>query len=587
MKASWLPRFFSYYKPYRRTFAAVMAVAMLAAGLTLLLPLGVRHITKVLPAMDPSAAYTEILRTAALMLGLVALHTACTYFVDVRGHVLGARMEGDLRRELFEHYQKLPFSFYDGRHSGQLMSRITNDLLLLAELYHHAPEDLIIYLVKFAGALVILLTIDARLTLLIFLFLPAMALFVILMNRRLGRALKRNKERIGDINARVEDNLLGIRVVKSFANEDLELAKFEVENNRFLESRTDTYRNEGVFFGGVQTFTQLITQAVVVAGGAAILEGSLDLADLLTFLLYTGNFLEPVQKFSHIAAQYQEGFAGFARFMEIMEVEPEIRDAPDAVDLPGVHGEVEFKEVAFRYAGSQSYVLKDLSFKVDAGETIALVGISGVGKTTLCSLIPRFYEAGAGQVLLDGVDVRQIRLESLRRNVGIVQQEVYLFAGTVFENIRYGNPEAGMDQVIAAARQANAHEFIQELPQGYFTDIGQRGVKLSGGQRQRLSLARVFLKDPPVLIFDEATSALDSESERAVQEALEILSQQRTTFIIAHRLSTIRHARRILVLTEHGIEEQGTHEELLSLGGAYSRLYELQFGEDRAEKERV
>ena len=366
-------------------------------------------------------------------------------------------------------------------------------------------------------------------------------------------------------------------MVKSFVNEETEKKKFAIENNRFLESRISTYRNDAWFYQGVGLITQLITVSVVVFGGVSITKSTLDLADLITFLLYIGNFIEPIQKLTHMTDQFQEGIASFSRFMEILEIKPEIQDAPHAIDLTNVQGKIEFKNVGFRYRDSHPHVLKNISLQVKAGEYVALVGASGAGKTTLCSLIPRFYEVNEGQVLMDGIDIKEIKLDSLRRNVGVVQQDVYLFAGTIYENIRYGKPDASEAEIIEAAKKANAHDFIRSLPDGYQTDIGQRGVKLSGGQKQRLSLARVFLKNPPVLIFDEATSALDYESERVVQEALEALALDRTTFIIAHRLSTIRNAKRILVLTEQGIEEQGTHSELLALQGAYARLYNMQF----------
>jgi ATP-binding cassette subfamily B protein len=431
--------------------------------------------------------------------------------------------------------------------------------------------------VKFVGAFIILFNIDARLTLIVFLFLPVLTIFSLYFYKRLYLAYIRNRERIGDVNAQVEDTLSGIRVVKSFVNEETEKKKFAVENDRFLESRISTYKNDAYFYQGVGLITQMITVSVVVFGGISITKSTLDLADLITFLLYIGNFIEPIQKLTHMTEQFQEGIASFNRFMEILEIQPEIQNAPDAIALDHVQGTVEFKNVAFRYRDDHPHVLKNISLTAKAGDFIALVGSSGVGKTTLCSLIPRFYEVSDGELRLDGVNIKDVTLHSLRRNVGVVQQEVYLFAGTVFENIRYGKPEASEAEVITAAQKANAHDFILSLPDGYRTDIGQRGVKLSGGQKQRLSLARVFLKDPPVLIFDEATSALDYESERVVQQALEELARDRTTFVIAHRLSTIRNAKRILVLTDQGIEEQGTHEELLALNGTYARLYNMQF----------
>jgi len=571
-------KFFSYYKPYLGLFLSVMLCAFIVAGVTLLFPLLTRYITKTVLEGGAPNALNEIYRTGALMLVLIAIHTVCNFYVDYRGHAMGAMMESDMRSELFDHYQKLSFRFYDDQRTGQLMSRITNDLFSLAELYHHGPEDYLIYTVKFIGAFVVLVNINVQLTLAVFLFLPILAIFSLYFTKRLNSAFKRSKERIGDVNAQVEDTLAGIRVVKSFTNEEMEKSKFAYENSRFLESRKSIYKNESFIYQGVGMVTQLITFTVVIYGGASIATGvSLDLADLITFLLYIGNFIEPVQKLTHMTEQFQEGLTGFARFMEIMEVEPEIQDAADAVELKNVQGNVEFKNVGFRYREHHSHVLRNISLQVNAGDTIALVGSSGVGKTTLCSLIPRFYEVSEGEVTLDGINIKDISLRSLRRKVGVVQQDVYLFAGTVFDNIRYGNPNASAEEIIDAAKKANAHEFILALPDGYATDIGQRGVKLSGGQKQRLSIARVFLKDPPVLIFDEATSSLDNESEKVVQDSLEELAKNRTTFIIAHRLSTIRNAKRILVLTDRGIDEQGTHAELLALDGTYARLYNMQF----------
>ena len=570
-------KFFSYYKPYLGVFFSVMISAFLVAGITLLFPLLTRYITKTVLEDGAPNALHQIYRTGALMLLLILIQTVCNYYVDYRGHAMGAMMESDMRSELFDHFQKLSFRFYDEQRTGQLMSRLTNDLFSLTELYHHGPEDYLIYSVKFIGAFVVLININVPLTLAVFLFLPVLAVFSLYFTKRLNMTMKRNKERIGDVNAQVEDTLSGIRVVKSFTNEETEKKKFAYENNRFLESRKNTYKNEAVIWQGVGMITQLITVTVVVYGGANILNARLDLADLITFLLYIGNFIEPIQKLTHMTEQFQEGITGFERFMEIIEIEPDIQDSANAIEIRDVHGNIEVRNVGFRYRDDHAHVLKNISLKAKAGAYIALVGSSGVGKTTLCSLIPRFYEVSQGEVLLDGINIRDITLRSLRRNVGVVQQDVYLFAGNVFDNIRYGKPNASQEEVIAAAKKANAHNFIMALPDGYATDIGQRGVKLSGGQKQRLSIARVFLKNPPVLIFDEATSSLDNESEKVVQDSLEALAKHRTTFVIAHRLSTIRNAKRILVLTDQGIEEQGTHEELLSLGGTYARLYNMQF----------
>lgn len=570
-------KFFSYYKPYLGLFLSVMVCACIVAGITLVFPLLTRYITKtVLEGGAPNALH-EIYRTGALMLLLILLHTACNSFVDYYGHTMGAMMESDMRRELFDHYQKLSFRFYDDQRTGQLMSRITNDLFSLAELYHHAPEDYLIYSIKFIGAFLVLININAPLTMAVFLFLPVLAVISLYLTRRLNLAFRRSWERIASVNAQAEDSLAGIRVVKSFVNEEIEKKKFARENDRFLESRKSIYLNETYIWQGVDALTKLITVTVVVYGGVNIVNARLDLADLITFLLYIGNFIEPMQKLTHMTEQFQEGITGFQRFMEILEIEPEIQDSPNAVNMKNVQGNVEFKNVGFRYRDDHAHVLRNISLHVEAGDTVAIVGSSGVGKTTLCSLLPRFYEVSEGELLLDGINIKDIQLSSLRRNIGVVQQDVYLFAGTVIENIRYGNPDASQAEIIAAAKNANAHDFIMSLPDGYETDIGQRGVKLSGGQKQRLSIARVFLKDPPVLIFDEATSSLDTESERVVQESLEELAKNRTTFIIAHRLSTIRKAKRILVLTDRGIEEQGTHDELVARGGIYARFYTMQF----------
>lgn len=572
-----MKKFLSYYKPYLRLFVSVMFCAILVAGITLLFPLLTRYITKTVLESGFPNALTEIYKVGGLMVALVILHTLCNFYVDYRGHAMGAMMERDMRNELFDHYQKLSFRFYDERRTGQLMSRITNDLFSLAELYHHGPEDYLIYTVKFVGAFIVLFKIHAQLTLVVFLFLPILAFFALYFNKRLNETYRQNKERVADVNAQVEDTLAGIRVVKSFVNEELEKKKFSYENDRFLESRKSTYLNESLIYQAVGAITQLITVAVITVGGISITRASLDLADLITFLLYIGNFIEPIQKLTHMTEQFQEGFTGFERFMEILEIKPEIDDSADAVEIKDVKGNVQFRNVSFRYRDDHSHVLKNISLHVNAGEYVAIVGSSGVGKTTLCALIPRFYEVREGEILLDGVNIKDISLRSLRTNVGVVQQDVYLFAGTVFENILYGKPDATEVELIEAAKRANAHDFILSLPEGYHTDIGQRGVKLSGGQKQRLSIARVFLKDPPVLIFDEATSSLDNESERVVQESLDALARNRTTFVIAHRLSTIRNAKRILVLTDLGIEEQGTHKELMSADGAYARLYNMTY----------
>lgn len=569
-------KFLSYYKPYKGLLFADLLCALAVSATTLLIPLCARYITKdVLEEITP-ASLNQIYNMGIVMLGLVAIYVACNAFVDYQGHMMGALMERDMRAELFAHYQKLSFRFYDEQRTGQLMTRLTNDSFDLSELYHHGPEDIVISLLNFIGAFVIMVSINARLAWIIFLFLPVMAFYAYYLNIRLKHAYRRGKDRIGDINAQVEDTLAGIRTVKSFTNEAVEDQKFAHENNRFVDSRRDVYQSEMYYYNGLIAFTQLMTIAVIIFGGVSIVKGTLDLPDLLTFLLYVGILIEPIRRFANFTRLYQEGITGFERFMEVLEVEPDIQDVANAIELAHVQGNVEFRAVSFKYKEGYDDVLKNLSLDIKAGEFVALVGASGVGKTTLCSLIPRFYEVNAGEILLDGVNIRDIRLCSLRSNIGIVQQEVYLFAGTVADNIRYGKLDASVEEIIAAAKKANAHDFIMALPDGYATDIGQRGVKLSGGQKQRLSIARVFLKDPPIIIFDEATSALDNESERAVQDSLERLTNNRTTLVIAHRLSTVRNAQRIVVLTDSGIDEQGTHEALIACNGTYANLYNMQ-----------
>ena len=569
-------KFLSYYKPYQRLFWADMACAFVVSATTLLIPLCANYITKNVLASSGPDTVNRIWGMGTLMLGLIGIHTLGNMFVAYQGHMMGANMEHDMRRELFDHYQKLSFAFYDEQKVGQLMTRLTNDSFDLAELFHHGPEDIVISTLNFIGAFAILVSINAKLALVVFLFLPLMTLYAIYFNRKMKEALRRSHDRIGDINSQVEDSLAGIRVVKSFTNELVEAEKFAGENGRFLASRRDTYRSETYFYEGLVAFTQLITVAVIVFGGVTIVKGTLDLPELITFLLCVAILIEPIHRYGNFTRLYQEGIAGFERFMEVLEVQPDILDAPDASEPGPVQGSITFKNVSFTYRDESGYVFRNLSLDIQAGEFVALVGPSGIGKTTFCSLIPRFYEVKEGEVLLDGRNIKELRLETLRRNIGLVQQDVYLFAGTVADNIRYGKVDASDAEIVAAAKKANAHEFIMALPNGYHTDIGQRGVKLSGGQKQRLSIARVFSKDPPVPIFDQATSALDNESEKAIQASLEQLANDRTTIVIAHRLSTVRNAQRIVVLTEEGIDEQGSHEDLMTSGGTYANLYKLQ-----------
>jgi ATP-binding cassette subfamily B protein len=571
-------KFLSYYKPYINLFVADMFFALLASAISLVYPMVVRYITNdILINYDISESAPIIIKLLFAMLGLAAIEYVSTFFISYKGHMMGARMEYDMRNEIFQHYQKLSFNFYDNQKTGQLMTRITNDLFDVTELCHHGPEDIIISLIKFVGAFFILININQPLTLIVFAFIPIMFFFALFMRRRMSRAFRRNRERIADINAQIEDNLSGIRVVKSFANEAVEAGKFREGNARFVDSKRSSYWNMALFHSGLTLFTALINIAVIAGGGLFIVNGIINVGDLLTFLLYVNTLVDPVKKLINFTEQFQNGMSGFNRFYEILEVEPDIVDKPGAIELNDVKGEVEFKNVSFKYNSKTGDVFRNINLKVDAGEYIALVGPSGVGKTTMCSLIPRFYEVSDGEIALDGINIKDMRLKSLRKNIGIVQQDVYLFAGTVLDNIRYGKSDASEEEIIKASKNANAHEFIMELPDGYQTDIGQRGVKLSGGQKQRLSIARVFLKNPPILIFDEATSSLDNESEKVVQDSLEKLAKNRTTFVIAHRLSTIKNAKRILVLTEEGIKETGTHEELLEINGVYAGLYKLSY----------
>ena len=551
--------FLSYYKPFRGIFAADMFFAFLGALTTLVIPLIVRYITGTVVYLPKGEILPKILFLGGVMIILVAVQCFSNYFIGNYGHVMGAKIEYNMRKEIFEHYQKLSFSFYDNQKVGQLMSRITNDLFDITELLHHGPEDVVISFIKFAGTLSILAWMNWRLALAAFVLIPVMFVYAYILNKKMKRAFKTNREKVADINARIEDNLSGIRVVKSFANEEIEREKFMEGNRGFLDSKKNSYFYMGQYHAGLTAFITMITVVVIVVGAVLLSNGTMNAPDLITFLLYISNFTEPVQKLINFTEQFQNGITGYERFREILSIDPEIKECENPVEAKDIRGEVVFDDVGFRYEEGQEKVLSHVSLKVNAGEYVALVGTSGAGKTTLCSLIPRFYEVTFGTILLDGIDVRKYTLSSLRKSIGVVQQDVYLFAGTVLDNIRYGKVEATREEVIQAAKDANAHEFIMGLPQGYDTNIGQRGVKLSGGQKQRLSIARVFLKNPPVLIFDEATSALDNESEKVVQESLEKLAKNRTTFVIAHRLSTIRNAQRILVLTEEGISEEGSH----------------------------
>ena len=545
-----MKKMLTYYKPYMRVFWTDMFFATLSAAVALIIPLVVRYVTYNLVYREPAEILHQAAYIAIGLFALVAVDCYSKFYICNYGHVMGAKIEYDMRAEIFAHYQKLSFSFYDDQKVGQLMSRITTDLFDISELMHHGPENIILSVIKIAGALIILVNISPMLAVAAFAILPFMLLYAFVLNKKMRLAFKQNRVKIADINAQIEDNLSGIRVVKSFANEAIENRKFKQGNDGFLAAKKNSYFYMGSYQAGLGAFTTLIHISV---------------------------FTDPVRTLIDFTEQFQNGYTGFERFQEILAVHPDIEDKKDAVELKDVKGDITFENVSFQYEENTEKVLNHISLNVPAGAYMALVGSSGAGKSTLCSLIPRFYDVTGGAVKIDGKDVRDLTLKSLRDHIGIVQQDVYLFVGTVFDNIRYGKPDATREEVIEAAKNANAHEFIMSLPNGYETDIGQRGIKLSGGQKQRLSIARVFLKNPPILIFDEATSALDNESEKVVQDSLEKLAKNRTTFVIAHRLSTIKNAEKIIVLSEDGIEESGTHEELMDRKGTYEKLYNMQF----------
>lgn len=570
-----LVKFIKYYKPHLPLFILDFSCAFIMAGMDLIFPFVVGIM---IDDILPSRNLNLIIWIGIGMLILYIIRSVLQYIVDFYGHVLGTRMEYDMRKDLFNHLQKLSYNYFDNTKTGQIMSRLVNDLNEISELAHHGPEDLFIVIVTLIGAFFIMIFTHWPLTLITFSFLPFVLLFAVLKNKKMQEAFRNLRIKLADINSQVEDSIAGIRVVKSFTNEAYEADKFKEGNDNFRNSKEDTFKIMAEFFSGITFFANFIHLVVLIFGGLFIYNGTMSIGDLIKFLLYVSIFLQPIRKLTILMENYQKGMACFHRFVETLEIEPDIVDKQNAKELKSVKGKLEFKDVIFSYNNRED-VLKNISFQIDAGETVAIVGPSGAGKTTLCSLVPRFYDIDAGSIRIDGMDVKDLSQRSLRENIGIVQQDVFLFSGTVKENIAYGKIHATEDEIVAAAKRANAHEFIMNLENSYDTYIGERGIKLSGGQKQRLSIARIFLKNPAILILDEATSALDNETEKVIQESLAYLSYNRTTLIIAHRLSTIKKADRIMVLTEEGIVEEGSHEVLLKKENIYAKLYKAQFGD--------
>ena len=563
-----LKKFIRYYGPYKTVFFLDLICATLISLVDLAYPQILRTLTATLFTRDGNAILKALPPIALLLLIMYAAQSLCKYYVSYQGHMMGANMERDMRQQLFDHYEKLSFSYYDQNNSGQMMSKLVSDLFDISEFAHHGPENLFISLVKIVGSFVFLFLINWRLAIVLALLVLCMIFFSVRQNRRMQETFMENRKKIGDVNASLQDTLAGIRVVQSFANEDVERHKFEKSNHAFLLSKNDNYRCMGNFQG-------LMYLVTLVYGGYLIASGLMEPADLAMYALYIGIFISPIQILVELTEMMQKGLSGFKRFVSVMETAPEILDAPNARPLEQVKGTVCYDHVSFHYSDDDTPVLSDVSFQIEAGKSVALVGPSGSGKTTICSLLPRFYDVTGGKVTIDGKDVRGLTLKSLRSQIGIVQQEVYLFCGSIRENIAYGKPEASMEEIVSAAKKANIHDFIESLPDGYDTYVGERGARLSGGQKQRIAIARVFLKNPPVLILDEATSALDNESEHWIQMSLDALAKNRTTITIAHRLSTIRGADEILVVADNGIAERGNHQELMEKNGIYAHYYHM------------
>lgn len=569
-------KFIRYYKPYRGMFWFDMFCALVVSAVDVAFPQILNWLTK---GLFTATARTilHVLPWVALVLLLMELvRVGCQYYITSWGHVMGAKMESDMRQDLFDHLQRLSFSYYDKNNTGEMMSKLVSDLFDISELAHHGPENIVISLLKIVGSFALMLLLNVPMTVILFFVTLVMIIFSIDKNKKMRAVFMDNRKKIAGVNSRVQDSLSGIRVVKSFGNEALEREKFSESNLRFLDSKVSSYRIMGSFRAGTSFFEGLLFITVLISGGVFIANGTLKVTDLAVYALYINIIINPIDVLIEFTEQFQKGYSGFRRFIEVVETRPEITDRPNAVDLTKVRGEIDFQNVSFQYDSSEE-VLDHIHIHIDAGKTVALVGPSGGGKTTLCSLLPRFYDVTGGQVLVDGTDVRDIRLKSLRDSIGIVQQDVYMFAGSIKENIAYGKPNATDEEIVEAAKKANIHDFIVSLDEGYDTYVGERGTRLSGGQKQRLAIARVFLKNPPILILDEATSALDNESERHIQISLEELSENRTTIVIAHRLSTIRNADEIIVIGDEGIMERGSHKTLLELNGIYANYYNMQF----------